>query len=166
MEMMVLNASTCAAGAFDTTGKDGTISTAGIPVGVVVGTNNATTLYSSTYLRNYITSIVTTNANYALERQGVEGPWGKGDKQAYVQIALITPLTIIRMPIFNAALGTAPTVVTCTSSDHGWSNGYRMHHRGHRGCPRNGHELPVLPHPGPTRECTGSSRPPRQPFTP
>ena len=34
---------------------------------------------------------MTTNANYALERQGVEGPWGKGDKQAYVQIALITP---------------------------------------------------------------------------
>jgi len=112
-----------AAGDFDTTGKDGTASTAGIPLGVVVGTNNAATLYSSTYKRNYVTSIITTNANYALERQGVEGPWGKGDKQAYVQIALITPLTVVRMPIYNAALGTAPTVATVASLATGGATG-------------------------------------------
>lgn len=103
-----------AAGAFDTTGKDGTISTAGIPLGVVVGTNEEFEVYDSTYKVNKTVSVITSNANYSRTRQGVEGPWGKGDKQAYVQIASILPTTLIRFPIYNAALGTAPTVATVT----------------------------------------------------
>jgi hypothetical protein len=105
-----------AAGAFDTTGKDGTVATADIPLGVVVGLSTNPSTYSSTYKANYGTSIITSNANYTSDPNlGVEGGWGKGDKRLYAKIAAIGPDTIVRFPIFTTALGTAPTVGTVTT---------------------------------------------------
>jgi len=103
-----------AAGAGDTTGKDGTFSTAGVPLGVIVGTSRQVELYNATAKRNSITSIITSNANLTVDMMGIEGEWGN-DEQAYVQIAKITPDTVIRMPIFDGAVGTKPTASTVTA---------------------------------------------------
>lgn len=101
-----------AAGIGDVTGKN-TFATYGVPLGVVVGTSRQTELYNSTAKRNSITSIITSNANFTVDMMGIEGEWGI-DKQAYVQIAVITPETMIRMPIFDGSVGTAPTASTVT----------------------------------------------------
>lgn len=96
-------------GAADTSGKV-------VPIGVVVGNNNKTPVSDSTGEK--ITDASPHGA--AVEKfVGQEGPWSKGDRQAMVEIAVITPETIIRGPIYNAALGTAPTVATATSGDTG-----------------------------------------------
>lgn len=104
-----------AAGASNTTNKD-------IPMGVVVGNNNTSgnLSYDSTNMTEQITqvaagSVYGSTTNYT----GVEGPWPKGDRQAMVAIEHITAETVIRMPIFNAAVGTAPTVVTATVASGG-----------------------------------------------
>jgi len=86
----------------------------GVPCGVVVGTSRQVELYNSTAKRNSITSIITSNANMTVDMMGIEGEWGN-DKQAYVQIAKITPETLIRMPIYDGAVGTAPTASTVTA---------------------------------------------------
>jgi hypothetical protein len=99
-----------AAGASNTTNKD-------IPLGVVVGNNNisANVLYSSTYKSEYITAEAAGTAyNNTRQYQGVEGPWPKGDPIAMVLVALIDPTSILRGPLYNAAVGTAPTEVTVT----------------------------------------------------
>lgn len=105
-----------AAGAYDTTGKDGTPSTAGIPFGLVLGTSRRWESYNSTQKRDQITSIITTNANFyptGAEMAGLEGGWGM-DKQAYVYVERIFPHTILRAPIYFTSLGTAPTVNATT----------------------------------------------------
>jgi len=99
-----------AAGHNNTTNKD-------IPMGVVVGTNNTSgNLVTNSTYGEYITqpaagSIYGSTTQY----QGVEGPWSKGDPQAYVLIGHINPCTILKGPICKAALGTAPSVVTVTT---------------------------------------------------
>lgn len=93
-----------------------------IPMGVVVGFNTtaANRTYSSSYKAEYITQVA-AGAVYgsSTEYVGVEGPWARGDKQAMVEIELIDPCTVLRGPIYNAAVGTAPTVVTVTTGDGG-----------------------------------------------
>jgi len=104
-----------AAGASNTTNKD-------IPMGVVVGSNAtaANRSFSSTYKAEYITQVAAgTPYGSTTSFVGVEGPWNKGDKQYMVEIAEITPETVLRGPLFNAAVGTAPTVVTVTTGDGG-----------------------------------------------
>jgi hypothetical protein len=104
-----------AAGANNTTNKD-------IPIGICVGNNNtaANQVYSSTYKTDYITQVAAGAVyNSTVQYQGVEGPLSKGDPQAMVLVDLIDPSTIIRAPIFNAAVGTAPTVVTVSTYDGG-----------------------------------------------
>lgn len=99
-----------ATGVSNTTNKD-------IPLGIVVGNNNVSgnVLYSSTYKTEYITAAAAGAAyNSTTQYQGVEGPWPKGDPIAMVKIALIDPCSIIRGPLYNAAVGTAPTEVTVT----------------------------------------------------
>ena len=88
-----------------------------VPLGVCIGTNRKNPLYSSTYLTEYILSPGATDAHdgASIEYVGVEGPWAKGDPIPMVKIALIDPSTILRAPIRNGAIGTAPTVVTATN---------------------------------------------------
>lgn len=96
-----------AAGASNTTNRD-------VPLGVVIGTNLATPLYSSTYLTEYITDASPHDTTADL--QGVEGPFAKGDKTHMCKVQLIDPTTVLRAPIRNAAIATAPTVVTATNT--------------------------------------------------
>ena len=96
-------------GASDTTKKR-------IPLGVVVGTNNRYPLYSATYKTAYITDAgAASSQTSTTDFVGVEGPWSKGDKTAMVEVELIDPTTILRAPIYNNAVGTAPTLLTATT---------------------------------------------------
>lgn len=104
-----------AAGASNTTNKD-------IPLGVVVGMNStaANRVYSSTYKAEYITQVAAGDVyGSTVDYQGIEGEWARGDRQAFVQIAVIDPSTVLRGPIYNGAVGTAPTEVTVTAGDGG-----------------------------------------------
>ena len=89
-----------------------------VPLGVCIGTNRKNPLFSATYLTEYITSPAAADAHdgASIEYVGVEGPWAKGDPIPMVKIALINPGTVLRAPIRNAAIGTAPTVVTATNT--------------------------------------------------
>ncbi len=100
-----------AAGIFNETNYD-------VPLGVCIGTNRKNPLYSSTYLTEYITCPGATDPHdgASLEYVGVEGAWAKGDPVAMVKVALIGPDSVLKAPIRNAAIGTAPTVVTATNT--------------------------------------------------
>ena len=88
-----------------------------IPLGVVVGTNLRTPVYDSTYQANKITDEgVTGPATSTVDYTGVEGPFIKGEKRAMVEIIPIYPHTVLRAPIRNNAIGTAPSLLTSTSS--------------------------------------------------
>lgn len=84
--------------------------------GVVVGTNNRTPKFSSTYNSEYITAVGSQADQLAREWVGQEGMWGKGDPCAMVQVVKITPETVLEGDIYVSATvpGTAPTVVTNT----------------------------------------------------
>jgi len=90
-----------------------------VPYGVVTGTNRKNPLYSATYLTEYITAPAAADAHggASIEYVGVEGPWAKGDPIPMVKVALINANSVLRAPIRNAAIGTAPTVVTATAGD-------------------------------------------------
>lgn len=90
-----------------------------VPYGVVIGTNRKEPLYSGTYLTEYITAPAAADAHggASIDYVGVEGPWAKGDPIPMVKVALIHPMTVLRAPLRNAAIGTAPTVVTATAGD-------------------------------------------------
>lgn len=84
------------------------------PYGLVIGTNLKTPSYDSTYHCNNITAVDPHST--ATEFVGVEGINApKGDKSAYVEVALITPETILSGQFFNASFGTAITVGTVTT---------------------------------------------------
>src|SRR5574343_10812 len=102
----------------------GTLVGTKIPFGVVTAVSAANPTYNSTYKRNSVTSVITSNANYTVDMAGVEGGWSKGDKQAYVKVALITPQTILRAPIYLTSFGTAPTVATVASGASSTGMGY------------------------------------------
>ncbi len=89
-----------------------------VPFGVVVGTNRVTPLFDTTYNTEYITGPAAADPHdgASIEYTGVEGPYGKGDPIAMVEVSLITPETVLRADIYNAATGTAPTVVTVTTA--------------------------------------------------
>ncbi len=46
-----------------------------------------------------------------------KGPFGYGDKQVLVKIALLTPWTKVMVPLFNGGFGVAPTLLTNTVAD-------------------------------------------------
>ena len=99
-----------ATGANDTTGNAQII-------GIVVGDNNKTPLYDSTYKTHYITGVATQALLAAREtilHQGEGRP--KGDKRAMVLVDVIDCNTWIYGPIFVSAYGTAPSLLTATAA--------------------------------------------------
>ena len=96
-----------ASGAADTTGK-------GVLYGIVVGTNNSTPAYNSTYRTEYITD-ATPKASTTIFT-GHEGPWSKGDHCAMAEVSIINPSTVVRAPIFKGAVGTVLPEMTVTAS--------------------------------------------------
>jgi len=97
-----------AAGAGDTTDKT-------VPFGIVVGTNNRTPLFNTTYQAEYITDVQSQAAQIAREYTGQEGMWSKGDPMAFVEVGVIGMDSLIKGRIYNAAFGTAITVNTVTT---------------------------------------------------
>ena len=98
-----------AAGASDTTGS-------AVPFGIVIGGNDASPTYNSTYKGFSIASVGSQANQLARDVRGNEGMFAKGDPQALVKVSVIGPETVIRGRIFNGAYGTAPTVYTNTSA--------------------------------------------------
>ena len=98
-----------ASGAADTTGKQ-------IPFGVVIGTNLKNPVGSSTSNTEYITAVDPHSTT--TEFVGGEGPYvRRADKSALAEVAIITPDTILKGDIRNAALSTGPTVGIVTAGD-------------------------------------------------
>lgn len=98
-----------AAGAANVTNLD-------VPWGVCIGNNNTgpNDVYNST--GQYVTAgAEATWHDNTTQYQGVEGPWAKGDGGEYISYIPITPETVLRGPICNAALGTAPSQVAVTT---------------------------------------------------
>ena len=94
----------------------GNLTNKDIPYGVVIGTNNRPGLYNSTYMTEYITGV---NAATQISRgadnwTGQEGMYVKGDPQALVQVARITPDVAIRGTI-NGHATTAGTAIVATT---------------------------------------------------
>jgi hypothetical protein len=86
------------------------------PFGIVVGTNNRTPLYNTTYNAQYITSVITQATLAARDFAFVEGMFPKSFPQAMAKVALIDPTCVIEGPIRNGGATTAPGVVTCTTA--------------------------------------------------
>ena len=85
-----------------------------IPFGVVVGLNK---YYDAQGTYGTADTGVLTQANQKLRSfAGVEGMYVKSDPQVMIQVERIFPHTILRGNIYNAALGTAPTLLTTTAA--------------------------------------------------
>jgi len=99
-----------AAGAFNLTNSDA-------PFGVVIGTNRKNPVYNTTYNAEYITSPAAADAHdgASIDYVGVEGVWAKGDPIPMVKVAIITPCTVLRAPLYATAYGTAPALLTATA---------------------------------------------------
>lgn len=99
------------AGVNDTTNKQ-------IPWGVVVGLNRyydqSTTVGTGSFV--YEAGVLTQANQLARTFAGAEGMYIKGDPQALIQVERIYPQTILRGNIYNAAVGTAPTLLTTTAA--------------------------------------------------
>ena len=85
------------------------------PFGVVLGNNNRTPLFNSTYNAEYIASVITQADLAARDFFGVEGMTAKSEQQAMVKIAVINTSTVLEADIRGATINTAPEVVTCTT---------------------------------------------------
>jgi hypothetical protein len=103
-----INAIGAAAGASDTTGK-------AVPFGVVVGFNNATQTYDSTYKGATATSVGSQANQLARDFRGAEGMFTKGDPCLLAKIAVIGTDTILKGRIFNGGYGTALTAYSNTA---------------------------------------------------
>jgi hypothetical protein len=104
-----ISALAAASGVSNTSNKD-------IPFGVCLGNNLKTQLYNATYKTNYITAPAAGSSHGdTTEYAMVDGVFGKSDHRPYVLVELIKGTnTTIRGNIFNAAVGTAPTLLTAT----------------------------------------------------
>lgn len=100
-------------------GASNTSNIGDIPFGVVIGTNLRTPAYDSTAKAHYITAGTATSprTSSSVEYVGVEGPFSKGENRAMVKLDLIGPHSKLRAPLYNNAVGTAPTLLTCTTGD-------------------------------------------------
>lgn len=88
-----------------------------VPFGVIIGNNLKVPTYNTTYKCEYMTAPAAADAHdgASVEYYGVEGPWSKGDPVPMVKIAVITPDTVLRAPLYVAAAGTGPTVMIGTA---------------------------------------------------
>ena len=85
--------------------------------GVCVGFSKRTptTVAVGSHVLEYDTGVVSQANQLAREWTGVEGMYSKGDPAVMILVAEILPQTVIQGPVCQAALGTAPTVVTTTA---------------------------------------------------
>lgn len=90
-----------------------------VPLGVCIGTNRMSPLYNTTYNCEYITDPGAADAHdgASIDYAMVEGSYAKGDPIAMAKVSIITPSTVLRAPIYNAAVGTAPTEKTVTTGN-------------------------------------------------
>jgi hypothetical protein len=102
-----------------------------IVAGIVVGGNNVTKVYHAGgtvagFAGEEITGVVSSADQIARNGFGHGGMYARGEKMAMVQIAVIDVTTRIRGYFYNAAYGTAPTLLTVTagSTDGGISDSY------------------------------------------
>lgn len=84
--------------------------------GVVVGFSDRTPSYDATTGLQSRAGVTTQAAQLAREWTGQEGMYIKGDPQLLVEIAEITPNTVLKGSIYNAAYGTAITLLTVSAS--------------------------------------------------
>ena len=84
-----------------------------VPMGVVIGLNAKNPAYDSTYKAEKITDVSPHDNTVEYVLHGGKHPLG--DRAAYAKVALITPNTVLRGPLFNAAFGTAMTLGTVTT---------------------------------------------------
>lgn len=86
------------------------------PLGVVIGFNNKTPVFNTTYKAHYGTSVSTQAAQVAREWAMAEGMFSKGDPALLAQVAIIDPTTVLKGRIFHATYGVAPDVITNTTA--------------------------------------------------
>lgn len=86
------------------------------PFGIVIATNNRTPVFNTTYNAEYVSSCITQATLATRDFAFHEGMTHKGERQAMVKVAILDPTCVIEGPIRNAAIGTAPGVVTCTTA--------------------------------------------------
>jgi len=88
------------------------------PFGVVIGNNEKSPRFDTTSKAEYTTAAAATDPHDGSAREyvGHEGPWSKGDQRAMVKIAVITPSTLLRAPLYDALVGVAPTLLTSTNT--------------------------------------------------
>jgi len=86
--------------------------------GVVVGLNRRNPQYTPVggFSLEYEAGVVSQANQLAREWTGQEGMYVKGDPQVLVQVTEILPTTILKGLLCNAALGTAPTLLTVSVS--------------------------------------------------
>jgi hypothetical protein len=93
-----------------------------LPFGIILGNNNRTPVYDTTYLCNSIVGVTTQAAIAARDWIGAEGPHAKGDGAAKVEIAIVDPSTVIEGKCFDTTYGTV--LETDTDSDGTDTTGY------------------------------------------
>jgi len=89
-----------------------------VPYGVCIGTNLKTSTYNTTEKCDYITGPAAADPHDGASKEyvGVEGPYSKGDPIAMVKIAVITPSTVLKAPLYyGGTAGTVPTERTLTA---------------------------------------------------
>jgi hypothetical protein len=95
------------AGAADTTNFQ-------VVAGIVVGINARTPVYGAPLKANAVDGVTAQAAQLARDWAFNKGMYSIGDPQVLLDVAIIEPCSLIEGPIYNAAYGTAPTVVTDT----------------------------------------------------
>jgi hypothetical protein len=87
------------------------------PFGIVTGiTDRNGGTFSSTYQAVGTSQVITQATALARDFFGQEGMWAKNQANTIVKVAILDPTCVIEGPIKNAAIGTAPGVVTCTTA--------------------------------------------------
>jgi hypothetical protein len=99
-------------GVFNETNND-------FPLGICIGTNRKSPLFDTTYKCEKITDPGAADAHdgASIDYYTQGDIWAKGDCIAMAKIELIGPSTVIHAPIYNAAVGTGPTLLTVTGGD-------------------------------------------------
>jgi hypothetical protein len=87
-----------------------------LPLGIVLGNTNVNPVFDSTYLNEKVTAVQSQAAQLARDWRMQEGMFVKNDPQALVQVALLYPDSVVRLPIYGSATAyTAPGVGTVTT---------------------------------------------------